>query len=65
MLGLLTMEIVCGTLTSFAPSYEAFLVGIWCNGFAGIGLGTCLYCWMMEILSGRKNCPVLFNTIFT
>lgn len=52
MMLMLTMVIVCGTLTSFSPNYPLFLLGIWCNGFSSIGFGTVMYCWMMEILSG-------------
>lgn len=55
MLCLLTMIIVCGTATSFSPTYEAYLVGIWACGFSAIGFGTVMYCWMMEMLGGREK----------
>ena len=55
MFGLLSLVITAGTLTAFAPSYELFLVGIWCCGFASIGYGTVMYCWMMELLSGLEK----------
>jgi len=55
MMIMLTMVVICGTLTSFAPSYGWFLAGIWACGFSAIGFGTVMYCWMMEILSGKEK----------
>ena len=52
---MLTSIITFGTLTSFAPNYPLFLLGIWINGFSGIGFGTVMYCWMMEIVSGKEK----------
>ena len=53
MMIMLTMVIICGTLNAFAPYYELFLLGIWSCGFSSIGLGTVMYVWVMEILSGK------------
>ena len=53
MMIMLTMVIICGTLNAFAPYYELFLLGIWSCGFSSIGLGTVMYVWVMEILSGN------------
>ena len=55
MMILLTMVVVCGALVSFSPSYPWFLAGIWACGFSSIGFGTVMYCWMMEILSGKEK----------
>jgi MFS family permease len=55
MLIMLASVVIFGTLTSFAPFYWCFLVGIWFCGFSSIGLGTVLYCWMMEILAGKPK----------
>ena len=55
MMIMLTMVVICGTLTSFSPSYGWFLAGIWACGFSAIGFGTVMYCWMMEILSGKEK----------
>ena len=52
---MLTVVIICGTLNAFAPYYELFLVGIWTCGFSAIGLGTVMYVWVMEILSGQEK----------
>ena len=68
MMILLTMNIVCGILTAFSPSYEWFLLGIWCNNFSALGFGTVMYCWMMEILAGKEKtifgCTPHFNYAF-
>ena len=58
MLCMLTINVLAGTATAFAPSYPLFLLGIWFCGFAAIGFGTVMYCWMMELLSGK------YKTIF-
>jgi OCT family organic cation transporter-like MFS transporter 4/5 len=55
MMALLLATVVFGTGTAFAPSYEAFLVGIWLCGFTTIGYGTVMYCWMMELLTGTAK----------
>ena len=55
MLCILTLNIVAGTATAFAPNYPLFLAGIWCCGFAAIGFGTVMYCWMMELLAGTPK----------
>lgn len=55
MMIMLTFVIICGSLTAFAPIYELFLVGIWTCGFSAIGLGTVMYVWVMEILSGKEK----------
>ena len=55
MMIMLTVVIICGTLTAFSPYYELFLVGIWTCGFSAIGLGTVMYVWVMEILSGQEK----------
>ena len=52
---MLTTTIIAGACTAFAPSYEWFLLGIFCCGFSSIGAGTVLYCWTMEILSGKEK----------
>jgi len=55
MLLLLTMAILSAVLTSLASTYPIFLIGIWGSGFASIGYGTVMYCWMMELLAGEKD----------
>ena len=52
---MLTTTIISGTATAFATSYVLFLVGIYFSNFSTIGMGTVMYCWMMEILSGREK----------
>ena len=51
----MTTTIISGTATAFSPSYEWFLVGIFLSNFSTLGMGTVMYTWMMEILSGREK----------
>ena len=53
MMGMLVLVIVFGTFSAFAQNYVSFLVGICGCGFATIGYGTIMYCWMMELLAGN------------
>jgi hypothetical protein len=68
MLGLILATSIFGTLSAFAPMYELFLVGVWFCGFSVIGFGTVMYCWMMEMLTGREKtilgCAPHFNFAF-
>ena len=51
----MTTTIISGTATAFSPAYEWFLVGIFLSNFSTLGMGTVMYTWMMEILSGREK----------
>ena len=51
----MTTTIISGTATAFSPTYEWFLVGIFLSNFSTLGMGTVMYTWMMEILSGREK----------
>jgi len=53
MLGLLLLTVVAGTISSFSPNYFVFLISVWLCGFASIGYGTVMYCWMMEHIAGK------------
>jgi len=53
MLGLLLLVVTVGTLSSFAPNYPSFLVGIFICGFSSLGYGTVMYTWMMEHVGGK------------
>ena len=67
MLILLTTTIIAGTFTAFSPTYISFLFGIFACGFSSIGAGTVLYCWMMEILSGKaqfKNWSYVYQNLW-
>ena len=55
MLGLVLSNVICGTVAAFSTYYELFLVCVWVDGFACIGFGTVIYCWMMELLTGREK----------
>merc|ERR1719184_489952 len=53
MLGLLFLTVIVGTLSSFAPNYPTFLIGIFICGFSSLGYGTVMYTWMMEHVGGK------------
>ena len=55
MMGLIGMVTVFGTASTFSPNYPIFLIFVWINGFASIGFGTVVYCWMMEIVTGKAK----------
>ena len=55
MLSLMVVVVVVGTLSSFAPNYPLFLTAVYINGFSSLGLGTVMYCWMMELLAGKAK----------
>jgi len=62
MVLLLTIVILANIITYASPNYFVFLFGVWASGFAAIGFGTVMYCWMMELLAGKlKNLKLLFK----
>jgi OCT family organic cation transporter-like MFS transporter 4/5 len=65
MLMSVVIVVIFGSVSSFVPYYEMFLVCVFFCGFAAIGFGTVAYCWMMELLSGREKtifgCAPHFN----
>ena len=55
MMALIIFNAFFGTLSAFTPYYGLFLICVWACGFGAIGFGTVIYCWMMEMLSGREK----------
>ena len=55
MLLLIVINVIFGIISAVSPYYELFLACAFFCGFAGVGFGTVMFCWMMELLNGREK----------
>ena len=55
MLLLIVINVIFGVISAVSPYYELFLACAFFCGFASVGFGTVMFCWMMELLNGREK----------
>ena len=55
MMILLVINVIFGVISAVSPYYELFLACAFVCGFASVGFGTVIFCWMTEILNGKEK----------